>query len=116
MFTSRRAVTIILAILVVAIQYPLWFGKGGWMRVWELKNQLATTTKHNDELKARNARLASDIKSLQEGDEAIEERARSELAMVKRNEVFVQLLDAKTPVPAEAEQKPAAKTEKAEKH
>ena len=57
MFTSRRAVTIILAILVVAIQYPLWFGKGGWMRVWELKNQLATTTKHNDEQKARKERM-----------------------------------------------------------
>ncbi|MBR7070341.1 MAG: cell division protein FtsB [Oxalobacter sp.] len=115
MFTTRRSVTIILALLVVAIQYPLWFGKGGWMRVWDLKNQLAATEQHNQELKARNARLASDIKSLQEGDEAIEDRARSELAMIKRNEVFVQLLDAKTTMPDEAEQKPIEKSQKAEK-
>ncbi len=116
MFTSKRSVTIILAILVLAIQYPLWFGKGGWMRVWNLKNQLASTEQHNEELKARNARLASDIKSLQEGDEAIEERARGELSMIKRNEIFVQLLDAKTSIPAEPEQKPTGKTEKVEKH
>ncbi len=120
MFTSRRSVIIILTILVAAIQYPLWFGKGGWMYVWDLNNQLAATLQHNEELKARNALLASDIKSLQEGDEAIEERARSELAMVRRDEIFVQLLDAKTPMPPEVDQKaveqrPAGKTEKQDK-
>ena len=95
MFTSRRAVTIILAILVVIIQYPLWIGKGGWLRVWSLNNQLESIEHHNEELKARNERLASDVRSLQEGNEAIEERARSELAMVKRGEIFIQLINVK---------------------
>lgn len=69
------------------------------MRVWELNRQLVDVEKHNEELKARNARLASEVKSLQEGHEAIEERARSEMAMMKRNEVFVQMLDANAPMP-----------------
>ena len=115
MFTTRRSVTIILLLLVLAIQYPLWLGKGGWLRVIELNNQLSATVQKNEELKARNARLASDIKSLQEGDEAIEDRARSELAMVKRNEIFVQLLDSRTPENSEASQKTADKPEKEEK-
>lgn len=115
MFTTRRSVTIILLLLVLAIQYPLWFGKGGWLRVMELNNQLSATVQKNEELKARNSRLASDIKSLQEGDEAIEDRARGELAMVKRNEIFVQLLDSRTPENSETMQKTADKPEKAEK-
>ena len=113
MFTSMRAVTIILAILLLAIQYPLWFGKGGGLRVWELNSQLVDVEMHNEELKARNARLASEVKSLQEGNEAIEERARSDMAMMKRNEVFVQMLRANAPMPS-AEKETAA-SEKSQK-
>jgi cell division protein FtsB len=115
MFTTRRSVTIILLLLVLAIQYPLWLGKGGWLRVIELNNQLSATVQKNEELKARNARLASDIKSLQEGDEAIEDRARSELAMVKRNEIFVQLLDSRTPENSETVEKTTERTEKSDR-
>lgn len=83
------------------------------MRVWELNRQLVDVDKHNEELKARNARLASEVKSLQDGHEAIEERARSEMAMMKRNEVFVQMLGANTPMPsAEKETAASTKTQK----
>ncbi len=85
------------------------------MRVIELNNQLSATVQKNEELKARNARLASDIKSLQEGDEAIEDRARSELAMVKRNEIFVQLLDSRTPENSETVEKTTERTEKSDR-
>ncbi len=88
-----RPVTITLAVLLLLIQYPLWLGKGGWLRVWELHRQLESVQAKNEEQKAKNAKLASEVQSLKEGTEAIEERARYELSMIKRGEVFVQLLD-----------------------
>jgi cell division protein FtsB len=81
-----------LATLIVALQYPLWFGKGGWMRVWELERNLASQHEANARLKARNDALDAEVRDLKEGNEAIEERARLELGMVKRDETFYQLV------------------------
>ncbi len=89
-----RLITLSLAILLVLIQYPLWLGKGGWLRVWDLDNQVAAARKKNDDLKARNAKLASEVNDLREGTGAVEERARYELGMIKDGEIFVQILDA----------------------
>jgi cell division protein FtsB len=75
------------------IQFPLWLGKGGWLRVWDLDNQVATAQKKNDELKARNAKLNSEVSDLKEGTGAVEERARYELGMIKANEIFIQILE-----------------------
>ena len=94
-----RAITITLAILLLVIQYPLWLGKGGWLRVWDLHRQLESVQEKNEEQKTRNAKLASEVQSLKEGTEAIEERARSELSMIKKGEVFIQLLNDKNEVP-----------------
>jgi len=88
-----RLITIILAVLLVLIQYPLWFGKGGWRRVWELDQQVTAAQKRNEDLKARNAKLESDVRDLKEGTDAIEERARYEMGMIKQGEVFVQIID-----------------------
>jgi cell division protein FtsB len=88
-----RLIMICLAALLVAIQYPLWLGKGGWLRVSELDNQVAAAQKKNDELKARNAKLNSEVQDLKEGTEAVEERARYELGMIKDNEIFIQVLE-----------------------
>ncbi len=88
-----RPLTIILAALLLVIQYPLWLGKGGWLRVWELDRQVDAAKKNNEELKARNNKLRSEVNDLQAGTEALEERARYELGMVKKGEVFVQILD-----------------------
>jgi len=80
----------ILATLILAIQYPLWLGKGSWLRVWEVDRQLAAQRAKNAQLEARNGVLAAEVKDLKQGLEAIEERARYELGMVRHDEVFFQ--------------------------
>ena len=84
----------ILAALILALQYPLWAGKGGWMRVWELERNLAQHHETNARLKARNDALDAEVRDLKEGNEAIEERARLELGMIKRDETFYQVVTA----------------------
>jgi cell division protein FtsB len=81
----------ILAGLILAIQVPLWLGKGGWMRVWDVDQQLAAQNEKNERLEVRNAALAAEVKDLKQGSDAIEERARYELGMVKNDEVFFQV-------------------------
>lgn len=88
-----RLITLSLAALLLLIQYPLWLGKGGWLRVWDLDNQVVTAQKKNEELKARNAKLNSEVRDLHEGTGAVEERARYELGMIKNGEIFVQVLE-----------------------
>ena len=88
-----RLLAVVLVILIAAIQTPLWFGKGGWLRVWELDRQLTQVRKSNDELRARNAALDAEVRDLKTGYDAIEERARSELGMIRQDEVFYQVLD-----------------------
>jgi cell division protein FtsB len=82
----------ILATLILALQYPLWIGKGSWTRVWELDRQLELARADNARSKARNDALEADVRDLKEGSEAVEERARMELGMVKRDEVFYQVV------------------------
>lgn len=81
----------VFAALIVAIQYPLWLGKGGWLRVWDVDRQLDTQQEKNTRLETRNNALAAEVKDLKQGHEAIEERARYELGMVKNDEVFFQI-------------------------
>jgi cell division protein FtsB len=81
----------VLTVLIVAIQYPLWLGKGGWMRVWDVDRQLGAQNVKNERLEVRNSALAADVKDLKQGTEAIEERARYELGMVKNDELFFQV-------------------------
>ncbi len=88
-----RLLLISLTALVVLIQYPLWLGKGGWLRVWDLSRQLDVALVKEQELKARNAKLASEVQDLKEGTGAIEERARYELGLVRDNETLVQVQD-----------------------
>ena len=88
-----RLIILCLSALLVLIQYPLWLGKGGWLRVWDLDQQVHQAQKKNDELKARNAKLESEVQDLKLGTGSIEERARYELGMIKQNEIFVQVLE-----------------------
>lgn len=88
-----RLITLSLAALLLLIQYPLWLGKGGWLRVWDLEGQVETAQKKNAELKARNDKLNSEVRDLRDGTGAVEERARYELGMIKNGEIFVQILD-----------------------
>lgn len=82
--------TWLLVALLILLQYPLWFGKGGLLRVWELQRQLAAQREVNQGLEARNAALDAEVRDLKSGIEALEERARYELGLVKEGEVFVQ--------------------------
>jgi cell division protein FtsB len=86
-----RPSTAILLGLAVVIQYPLWLGKGGWLKVWESDRQLRQQREVNRQLELRNAGLEAETRNLKSGLEAVEERARYELGMVKSDEVFYQL-------------------------
>ena len=88
-----RLLLISLTALIVLIQYPLWLGKGGWLRVWDLSRQVDVALLKEQDLKARNAKLASEVQDLKEGTGAIEERARYELGLIRDSETFVQVLD-----------------------
>jgi len=88
-----RLILIGLTVLLILIQYPLWLGKGSWLRVWDLSRQLDTALVKEQELRERNAKLASEVQDLKEGTGALEERARYELGLIKDNETFVQILE-----------------------
>ncbi|HEU0282294.1 MAG TPA: cell division protein FtsB [Gallionella sp.] len=88
-----RVVTLILVILLLLLQYPLWLDKGGWLKVWDLNRQVEAQQQANQQIQARNALLDAEVRDLKQGTEAIEERARSELGMIKRDEVFFQILE-----------------------
>ena len=82
-----------LAILFVLLQYKLWFGEGSMKDVWRLEDAIAQQSNENDQLKERNQALIAEVDDLKQGLEAIEERARSELGMIKKNETFYQVVD-----------------------
>ena len=94
-----RLLLISLTALLLLIQYPLWLGKGSWLRVWDLSRQLDVALLKEQELKARNDKLASEVQDLKEGTCAIEERARYELGLVRDSEIFVQVLAIKDKPP-----------------
>ena len=83
--------------LLAIIQYPLWLGKGGWLRVYELDRQVSKQIEKNEALAARNAKLSGEVKDLKDGTKAIEERARAEHGMSKEGEIFVQVVPGKKP-------------------
>jgi cell division protein FtsB len=87
-----KTLSLVLGALLLALQYPLWIGKGGWMRVWELDRQLTAQNESNARLKARNEALDAEVRDLKQGSEAVEERARLELGMIKKDEVFYQIV------------------------
>jgi cell division protein FtsB len=88
-----RGVTIILVIILVLLQYPLWLGKGSWLTVWNLNRQLEQQQSQNQQAQTRNAVLDAEVRDLKQGTEAIEERARSDLGMIRQGETFYQILE-----------------------
>jgi len=87
-----KLLTALLAALVVALQYPLWIGKGSWLKVSELDQALAQQRAATATLKARNDAMDAEVRDLKEGLDAVEERARLDLGMIKRDEVFYQVV------------------------
>jgi cell division protein FtsB len=85
----------VLGALILLIQVPLWLGKGSWLRVWEVERQVEAARDKNGKLEVRNDGLAAEVKDLKTGTDAVEERARYELGLVRKDEVFVQIVDEK---------------------
>lgn len=94
---TGRLVALLLIGVIAALQYGLWLGKGSWMRVWEIDRQILAQRQTNEQLVARNTALDAEVRDLKEGLGAIEERARSELGMVRHDEIFFQILESTAP-------------------
>lgn len=112
-----RLLFLVLFVLLGLIQYPLWLGKGGWFKVWDLQRQVSAQRETNEGLRARNAALEAEVRDLDNGSGAIEERARGELGMMRDGEVFVHILPQNIQPPAggaslatDAANKPATAT------
>lgn len=90
-----KILTLILVVLIALLQYPLWLGKGSWLKVWEIDQQVTRQHEINRKLQMRNAALDAEVRDLKQGHEAIEERARNELGMIKQNEIFFHIVNEK---------------------
>ncbi len=101
-----RWLALVFIAAILALQYPMWLGKGSWLQVRETGRQIELQREANARLKARNEALDADVRDLKTGSEAIEERARSELGMIRSDEVFFQVQPA---APAGTPAAPAAK-------
>jgi cell division protein FtsB len=88
-----KLLTLVLVVLITALQYSLWLGKGSWLRVWEIDQRIKAQNETNVKLQARNTSLEAEVRDLKQGYDAIEERARSELGMIKQDEMFFQVLE-----------------------
>lgn len=86
-----RWLSVGLLALIGLLQYPLWFGKGGWLKVWEYDRQLEQQKEITLKLEIRNAGFDAEVRNLKQGYEAIEERARFELGMIRQDETFIQI-------------------------
>jgi len=88
-----RIVMVALIALLAFLQYRLWWGEGGRRSVAALQQQVEQQTHENDGLKQRNAALAAEVEDLKSGEAAVEERARSELGMIKPGETFYRVVE-----------------------
>lgn len=88
----------LLLLLLLGLQYKLWWGEGGRREVDALRATVATQEAENVRLRQRNAALAAEVEDLKSGSAAIEERARNELGMIKPGEVFYRVVD---PIPSQ---------------
>ncbi len=92
-----RVLLIVLAVLLAGLQYRLWFGEGGARDTQRLEARVQAQVKDNRGLQLRNERLAAEVENLKSGEAAAEERARSELGMIKPGETFYRVVETPTP-------------------
>ena len=88
-----KLTTTLFVILLILLQYRLWFGNGSLTEVHHLQDQISKVEQENKSLKERNLSLAAEVHDLKQGHDAIEERARSEMGMIKYDETFYQIVD-----------------------
>ena len=87
-----KVLVAILLVLLIALQYRLWFGDGSLSEVVQLSRELETQKQRLRELEARNRLLEAQVLDLQNGLDAFEEKARNDLGMIKQGETFIQLI------------------------
>jgi cell division protein FtsB len=87
-----RIIAAVLLVLVLALQYRLWVSDGGMREVWRLRDEVAAQQAENEKLKERNRTLVAEVQDLKQGKTAIEERARTDLGMVRSDESFYQVM------------------------
>lgn len=90
-----KFLTFIFITLILALQYPLWFGKGGWLNVISLQKQIDQQLKVNEAIKSENDILLAVVQDLKNGTDVIEGRARFDLGLIKKNETFFLIIDKK---------------------
>ena len=100
---ALRVLVLLLVVLLAWLQYRLWFGSGGTREVAVLQQQVQKQSRDNAGLKQRNDALAAEVEDLKSGEAAIEERARSELGMIKPGETFYRVVETEPAPPAEAD-------------
>jgi len=88
-----RLLAILLVTVIASSQYSLWLSKGSWLSVWEVDQKIMAQKELNQRFRVRNASLDAEVVDLKYGYGAIEERARNELGMIKRNEIFFQVFN-----------------------
>lgn len=88
-----KKMLLLLIVILVYLQYRLWFGDGSLQDVWELHQEVEMQRLENIELRERNAALQAEVTDLQQGFDAIEEHAREDLGMVKEGETFYQVVE-----------------------
>ena len=90
-----KFLTFIFVILILALQYPLWLGKGGWLNVISLQKQIDQQLKVNELIKSENDILLAVVQDLKNGTDVIEGKARFDLGLIKKNETFFFIIDKK---------------------
>ena len=87
-----RPFLLFFVVLVLVLQYALWFSSGGLVQIWRLHHDIATVQVENASLAERNSVLQAEVNDLKQGNEALEERARNDLGMIKKNETFYEIV------------------------
>ena len=82
----------ILLLLIALMQYPLWFSKASWGKVWQVEQDVIAARKNNLDLQNRNNMLEAEVSDLKQGLEAIVDRERSDLGMTKQDEILFQIV------------------------
>ncbi|MCP1726639.1 cell division protein FtsB [Natronospira proteinivora] len=93
-----RTLLAILLLILIVLQVQLWTGRGGLPEIWELRQQIEAQEEENQALRTRNEALEAEVENLREGSAAIEERARSELGLVREGEVFYEVIELDRPL------------------
>jgi len=88
-----KQLVIFLFLLLVYLQYRLWFGDGGLPDAWQLGEEVEVQREENDRLRERNDTLDAEVLDLKQGLDAIEEHAREDLGMIKQGETFYQVIE-----------------------